>query len=113
MLSDGYTTSDVDMKWREGEDSIRGINEIEIPQFTIKGHDTQTANETTATGAFTRHFSHVFWDTHTGLGFSACGCYCMELQCAEIVKMRFLRGSHRSSIVFSYYLLNHGKHTES
>lgn len=37
-LSDGYTVSDVVMYWRSTP--IRGVEEAELPQFTIMGYET-------------------------------------------------------------------------
>jgi hypothetical protein len=38
MLPDGYTVSDVVMYWRSTP--IRGVEEAELPQFTILGYET-------------------------------------------------------------------------
>jgi gamma-aminobutyric acid receptor subunit beta len=38
MFSDGYTVSDVVMYWRSTP--IRGVEEAELPQFTILGYET-------------------------------------------------------------------------
>lgn len=38
LLQDGYTVTDVLMHWRNTP--IRGVEEAELPQFTILGYET-------------------------------------------------------------------------
>ena len=40
ILADGYTQTEVLMKWREGENSVRGVEEAQIPQFTVMTYST-------------------------------------------------------------------------
>lgn len=35
LRADGYTQTEVLMKWREGEGSVRGVEDAQIPQFTV------------------------------------------------------------------------------
>lgn len=37
-VADGYTVSDVVMYWKETP--VRGVEDAELPQFTILGHET-------------------------------------------------------------------------
>lgn len=37
-MTDGYTVSDVVMYWKETP--VRGVEDAELPQFTILGHET-------------------------------------------------------------------------
>ncbi|XP_055601269.1 gamma-aminobutyric acid receptor subunit beta-like [Uranotaenia lowii] len=48
----GYTVSDVVMYWRSTP--IRGVEEAELPQFTIIGYETNDRKETLATGEYQR-----------------------------------------------------------
>lgn len=38
LHADGYTVSDVVMYWKETP--VRGVEDAELPQFTILGHET-------------------------------------------------------------------------
>lgn len=49
---DGYTVSDVVMYWKETP--VRGVDEAELPQFTIIGYETNDRTETLATGVYQR-----------------------------------------------------------
>ena len=46
--ADGYTVSDVVMYWREKP--VVGVEEAELPQFTIEGHETNERKIRLATG---------------------------------------------------------------
>lgn len=35
MVSDGYTTDDIEFYWNGGEGAVTGVNKIELPQFSI------------------------------------------------------------------------------
>lgn len=48
----GYTVSDVVMYWKETP--VRGVDEAELPQFTIIGYETNDRTETLATGVYQR-----------------------------------------------------------
>ncbi|XP_049297040.1 gamma-aminobutyric acid receptor subunit beta-like [Anopheles funestus] len=48
----GYTVSDVVMYWRSTP--IRGVEEAELPQFTIIGYETNDRKEKLATGVYQR-----------------------------------------------------------
>lgn len=50
--SDGYTVLDVVMYWKETP--VRGVEEAELPQFTILGHETNDRKERLATGIYQR-----------------------------------------------------------
>ncbi|XP_073999978.1 gamma-aminobutyric acid receptor subunit beta-like isoform X2 [Rhodnius prolixus] len=48
----GYTVSDVVMYWKETP--VRGVEEAELPQFTIIGYETNDRKEKLATGVYQR-----------------------------------------------------------
>ncbi|XP_024945824.1 gamma-aminobutyric acid receptor subunit beta-like [Cephus cinctus] len=48
----GYTVLDVVMYWKETP--VRGVEEAELPQFTIIGYETNDRKETLATGIYQR-----------------------------------------------------------
>ncbi|XP_075214226.1 gamma-aminobutyric acid receptor subunit beta-like isoform X2 [Lycorma delicatula] len=48
----GYTVSDVVMYWKETP--VRGVEEAELPQFTITGYETNDRKEELATGDYQR-----------------------------------------------------------
>lgn len=50
--SDGYTVLDVVMYWKETP--VRGVEEAELPQFTIIGYETNDRKEKLATGIYQR-----------------------------------------------------------
>ncbi|KAF9408793.1 hypothetical protein HW555_011635 [Spodoptera exigua] len=52
LLADGYTVSDVVMYWKETP--VRGVEDAELPQFTILGHETNDRKEKLATGIYQR-----------------------------------------------------------
>lgn len=41
-FSDGYTTADVFMQWKNGTHSVHDVDDIDIPQFEITHHETYT-----------------------------------------------------------------------
>lgn len=49
---DGYTVMDVLMYWKETP--VRGVEEAELPQFTIIGYETNDRKENLATGIYQR-----------------------------------------------------------
>ncbi|XP_072942144.1 gamma-aminobutyric acid receptor subunit beta-like isoform X2 [Epargyreus clarus] len=51
-IENGYTVSDVVMYWKETP--VRGVEEAELPQFTILGHETNDRKEKLATGVYQR-----------------------------------------------------------
>nr|XP_018905095.1 PREDICTED: gamma-aminobutyric acid receptor subunit beta-like isoform X2 [Bemisia tabaci] len=48
----GYTVMDVVMYWKDT--AVRGVEDAELPQFTIVGHETNDRKETLATGIYQR-----------------------------------------------------------
>lgn len=50
--SDGYTVLDVVMYWKDTP--VRGVEEAELPQFTIIGYETNDRKERLATGIYQR-----------------------------------------------------------
>ncbi|KAK7871802.1 hypothetical protein R5R35_014057 [Gryllus longicercus] len=48
----GYTVDDVKMYWKETP--VRGVEEAELPQFTIIGYETNDRKEKLATGSYQR-----------------------------------------------------------
>ena len=51
LISDGYTVSDVVMYWRDKP--VVGVEEAELPQFTIEGYETNERKIRLATGNIT------------------------------------------------------------
>uniref|UniRef100_A0A1B0DRB4 Uncharacterized protein n=1 Tax=Phlebotomus papatasi TaxID=29031 RepID=A0A1B0DRB4_PHLPP len=51
-LADGYTVMDVVMYWKPTP--VRGVEEAELPQFTIIGYETNDRKEELATGTYQR-----------------------------------------------------------
>ncbi|XP_063375294.1 gamma-aminobutyric acid receptor subunit beta-like isoform X2 [Cydia amplana] len=51
-IENGYTVSDVVMYWKETP--VRGVEDAELPQFTILGHETNDRIEKLATGVYQR-----------------------------------------------------------
>lgn len=49
LFADGYTVSDVVMYWRNNQ--IRGVQNAELPQFTILGYQTNDRVVSEAAGA--------------------------------------------------------------
>lgn len=52
FLVDGYTVLDVVMYWKQTP--VRGVEEAELPQFTIIGYETNDRKERLATGIYQR-----------------------------------------------------------
>ena len=48
FFADGYTVSDVVMYWRD--EPVVGVEDAELPQFTIVGHETNERKIKLATG---------------------------------------------------------------
>lgn len=48
-LSDGYTTDDIEFYWQEGS-SVTGVDNIELPQFSIIDYKTLSKKVVFATG---------------------------------------------------------------
>ena len=52
LISDGYTVTDVVMYWKDTP--VRGVEEAQLPQFTIIGYETNDRKERLATGVYQR-----------------------------------------------------------
>ncbi|KAJ1348790.1 hypothetical protein KIN20_004182 [Parelaphostrongylus tenuis] len=52
-LPDGYTTSEVLMKWNYPK-AVHGVEEADVPQFTVTGFQTEDRVVRTATGSYQR-----------------------------------------------------------
>ncbi|XP_067889374.1 gamma-aminobutyric acid receptor subunit beta-3 isoform X1 [Heterodontus francisci] len=50
----GYTTDDIQFYWRDGDDAVTGVHEIELPQFSIVEYRLMSRNVVFATGAYPR-----------------------------------------------------------
>ena len=52
MIADGYPMQDLIMQWLNGNkhDSVHGVDDVEIPQFTIVDYQNLSTVETLATG---------------------------------------------------------------
>jgi gamma-aminobutyric acid receptor subunit beta len=49
VIADGYTTSEVLMKWNEPM-PVHGVDQVNVPQFTILSYHTEDSVVETATG---------------------------------------------------------------
>lgn len=49
FFSDGYTTDDIEFYWQEGS-SVTGVDNIELPQFSIIDYKTLSKKVVFATG---------------------------------------------------------------
>ena len=60
LVSDGYTVSDVVMYWRD--EPVVGVEDAELPQFTIVGWETNERKIKLATGKKLPHNAkmHLF-----------------------------------------------------
>ncbi|KAK7081940.1 Gamma-aminobutyric acid receptor subunit beta-2 [Halocaridina rubra] len=52
MIPDGYTVADVVMYWKDIP--VVGVEEAELPQFTIMGYEAKDRTEELATGVYRR-----------------------------------------------------------
>ena len=50
IFTDGYTTMDMIMYWTNGIESVTGVEQIELPQFTIVEYKTVTTLQNLSTG---------------------------------------------------------------
>lgn len=50
LLSDGYTTDDIEFYWRGGDNAVTGVDKIELPQFSIVDHKLISRNVVFSTG---------------------------------------------------------------
>ena len=50
MYVDGYTTSDVNLIWEYGEDSLVGVENIEMAQFTLMDYKLVVKTQNFSTG---------------------------------------------------------------
>lgn len=51
IFTDGYDMADLYLHWRTGLHSVHGIQEIELPQFSIVDYRTVEKIESLLTGA--------------------------------------------------------------
>ncbi|XP_078678318.1 gamma-aminobutyric acid receptor subunit pi-like isoform X3 [Branchiostoma floridae x Branchiostoma belcheri] len=65
----GYTTDDMIFKWLKGDDSVRGLQNLQVAQFTVKNHRTKEMIATYETGGYphvafsfrlTREVAYIF-----------------------------------------------------
>ena len=66
MVSDGYTVSDVVMYWRD--EPVVGVEDAELPQFTIVGWETNERKIKLATGIYVTSFSVFYTDITVSIG---------------------------------------------
>ena len=52
QISDGYSTLDVAIFWKGDKSAVHGVENVEIPQFTIVDYKTTTLTEELATGEY-------------------------------------------------------------
>ena len=66
FFADGYPMQDVIMKWKGGTPSqaVHGVENVEIPQFTIMEHRIISTVETLATGM---KYYQISWFCHRSL----------------------------------------------
>lgn len=50
LLIDGYTTDDIEFYWNGGESAVTGVNNIELPQFSIVDYKMVTKRVEFTTG---------------------------------------------------------------
>nr|XP_023691892.1 gamma-aminobutyric acid receptor subunit beta-3-like isoform X2 [Paramormyrops kingsleyae] len=50
----GYTTDDIEFYWKGGEDAVKGVARIELPQFSIVDYRLVSRNVVFSTGAYPR-----------------------------------------------------------
>lgn len=50
LVSDGYTTDDIEFYWRGGDNAVTGVDKIELPQFSIVDHKLISKNVVFSTG---------------------------------------------------------------
>ncbi|XP_066283308.1 gamma-aminobutyric acid receptor subunit beta-3-like isoform X3 [Branchiostoma lanceolatum] len=69
LESYGYTTDDMIYKWLNGDDSVRGLQNLQVAQFRVKNHRTKEMIVTYETGAYphvafsfrlTREVAYIF-----------------------------------------------------
>ncbi|CAH1264595.1 GABRB3 [Branchiostoma lanceolatum] len=69
LESYGYTTDDMIYKWLKGDDSVRGLQNLQVAQFRVKNHRTKEMIVTYETGAYphvafsfrlTREVAYIF-----------------------------------------------------
>ncbi|KAF4790441.1 Gamma-aminobutyric acid receptor subunit beta-1 [Turdus rufiventris] len=53
-LADGYTTDDIEFYWNGGESAVTGVNNIELPQFSIVDYKMVSKRVEFTTGAYPR-----------------------------------------------------------
>ena len=53
LLSDGYTTDDIEFYWKGGDTAVTGVTRIELPQFSIVDYKLVSRNVVFSTGEFT------------------------------------------------------------
>jgi hypothetical protein len=58
FLKDGYTKTEVNIKWRNNKDSVYGVDKVHLPQFHIADYKTSTYIEETKTGLLVVHLMH-------------------------------------------------------
>lgn len=59
-ISDGYAMEDVIMYWKAGKESVRGVEQVELPQFTIVEYKTISTVQHLATGRVNCILAHDF-----------------------------------------------------
>ncbi|PIK47806.1 putative gamma-aminobutyric acid receptor subunit beta-3 isoform X1 [Apostichopus japonicus] len=63
----GYTTDDITLKWQYGADSIEGLNDLEMAQFSLVGYRLNARNISFESGAYPR--LSLSFRFHRYLGF--------------------------------------------
>lgn len=99
-LSDGYTVSDVVMYWRSTP--IRGVEEAELPQFTIMGYETNDRKVWSLIEMLywlTRRFWRCDW-----LEKSSFGCNFLEKK-YSMDKFRLMSGAKRDVVIGQFFNL--------
>lgn len=50
LLTDGYTTDDIEFYWKGGDTAVTGVTRIELPQFSIVDYKLVSRNVVFSTG---------------------------------------------------------------
>lgn len=59
LVSDGYTTDDIEFYWRGGDNAVTGVDKIELPQFSIVDHKLISKNVVFSTGETSKQTARI------------------------------------------------------
>lgn len=55
LLTDGYAEADVDLRWLNERDAVSGVDNVDLPQFSIVDYSTVVWVERLLTGKCSHH----------------------------------------------------------